>query len=77
MKRLPGTRHSTPKAIGLSHPRRPGRRTSELGQEPPVEASIHFACPRSRPSLRNGRFPASKLTAVLPHGGHEATLARR
>lgn len=73
MKRLPGPRHSTPKAIGLSHLRRPGCRTFELGQQP-VEASIRFACPTSCPSLRNGRFPASKLTAVLPHGGQFRTF---
>ena len=47
-----------------------------VGQEPPVEASIHFARPRSRPSPRNDRFPASKLTAALPQGGQEPTLSQ-
>jgi hypothetical protein len=50
-------------------------RPHPIGQEPPVEASIQFAWPRSRPSPRNGRFPASKLTAVLPQGGHKRSSA--
>lgn len=55
--------------------RRAGR-TSVSGQEPPVEASIQFAWPRSRPPPRNGRIPASKLTVVLPQGGQQRSSDR-
>jgi hypothetical protein len=74
MKRLPGTRHFRPKAIGLSHAP-PPRPPDFQGRTGAADRGVYpLACPRSRPSLRNGRFPASILTAVLPRGGHERTV---
>lgn len=62
----------TPPSVLREHqsPKQP----SVIGQEPPVEASIQFACPRSRPSPRNDRSPASRLRAVLPQDGHKRSV---
>jgi hypothetical protein len=53
------------------------RRGQVAGHVSSVEGSIHFVCPRSCPSARNGRFPASKLTVVLAEAGHKQAFERR
>ena len=49
-------------------------RPRPIGHKRSVEVAVQFEYPRFRPPSLNGRFPASKLTVVLPQGGQFRTL---